>query len=215
MNKKKTITFWSDFACPYCYIGETRLQKAMAELGVRNKIQLEMKAYQLEPEAHYTPNSGVYERYVNQYGLAKEDVKIWVDKITRLGTEEGLDFHYENAPYTNTLDAHRLTKLAREKGGESLAMTVIERLFRAYYKENLILEDPIVIIQCGIESGLCRDDVRDLLKSDKYKKEVLADEKEAEAIPVEVVPHFVIGEQIISGIESVEDFKKAIQVLLS
>lgn len=27
------VTYWSDYACPYCYIGETRLRKAIEALG--------------------------------------------------------------------------------------------------------------------------------------------------------------------------------------
>lgn len=69
MYKKTKITFWSDFTCPYCYIGETRLQKALAALGAKDSIELEMKAFQLEPDMSRRPNSGVYEKFVNQYGM--------------------------------------------------------------------------------------------------------------------------------------------------
>ena len=44
------ITYWSDFACPYCYIGEERLLKAIKRLGMENDIELEMKSYELESE---------------------------------------------------------------------------------------------------------------------------------------------------------------------
>ena len=33
MEKKIDITFWSDFACPYCYIGITRLKRVIREMG--------------------------------------------------------------------------------------------------------------------------------------------------------------------------------------
>ena len=45
------ITYWSDFACPYCYIGEERLLKAIKRLGMENDIELEMKSYELDPNA--------------------------------------------------------------------------------------------------------------------------------------------------------------------
>lgn len=36
-----TISIWSDFACPYCYIGETRLEKAIEELGMSDGVKIE------------------------------------------------------------------------------------------------------------------------------------------------------------------------------
>ena len=42
------IIYWSDFNCPYSYIGYTRLRKAIDEL--RLNIEMEMKAFELEEE---------------------------------------------------------------------------------------------------------------------------------------------------------------------
>lgn len=36
----KISIFGGDYACPYCYIGETNLQKAIEELGVQDKIEI-------------------------------------------------------------------------------------------------------------------------------------------------------------------------------
>ena len=43
------ITFWSDFACPWCWIGETNLEAALKSLG--RAAEFEMKAYELAPNA--------------------------------------------------------------------------------------------------------------------------------------------------------------------
>ena len=32
------ITYWSDYACPYCYIGETYLKQAIEHMGMRSRI---------------------------------------------------------------------------------------------------------------------------------------------------------------------------------
>ena len=49
------VTYWSDYACPFCYIGETSLKQAIANLKMEHDIQLEMKAFELDPEGskHY------------------------------------------------------------------------------------------------------------------------------------------------------------------
>ena len=38
------ITYWSDYACPYCYIGETYLKQAIAEREIGNQVEVKMKA---------------------------------------------------------------------------------------------------------------------------------------------------------------------------
>ena len=45
------ITYWSDYACPYCYIGEERLMKAIESIPEMKNVQLEMKAFRLDPSA--------------------------------------------------------------------------------------------------------------------------------------------------------------------
>ena len=45
------ITYWSDYACPYCYIGETYLKQAIADLGIGDQVEVEMKAFELDPDA--------------------------------------------------------------------------------------------------------------------------------------------------------------------
>ena len=34
------IMYWSDYACPYCYIGVTNLKNAMAELGIDTEVKM-------------------------------------------------------------------------------------------------------------------------------------------------------------------------------
>ena len=54
------ISYWSDYACPYCYIGAACLKQAVKELQTEQKslpsIHLVMKSFELDPNApaHYT-----------------------------------------------------------------------------------------------------------------------------------------------------------------
>ena len=46
-----TLTIWSDFACPYCYIGETRLEQAIEQLGLKDDVVIDYKAFDIDPTA--------------------------------------------------------------------------------------------------------------------------------------------------------------------
>lgn len=45
------VMYWSDYACPYCYIGKTHLKKAIENLGLEDQVDVEMLAFELDPKA--------------------------------------------------------------------------------------------------------------------------------------------------------------------
>lgn len=61
------ITYWSDYACPYCYIGEARLKKAIAEIPELKDIETEMKAFQLDPTAGEHATGDTQTRFAHKY----------------------------------------------------------------------------------------------------------------------------------------------------
>ena len=115
------ITYWSDYACPYCYIGEARLKKAISEVEGDKDIEVEMKAFQLDPTAGEHAVGDTQTRFAHKYGISFEDAGRQIDTISQMGIAEGLDFRYATTLFTNTMDAHRLTKLAQEKNDPVLA----------------------------------------------------------------------------------------------
>ncbi len=75
------ITYWSDYACPYCYIGEKRLETAIDELGLKEDIEIEMKAFELDPNANYEVVSRTDERFAVKYGLTLDMARRQIEKI--------------------------------------------------------------------------------------------------------------------------------------
>lgn len=82
------IIYWSDYACPYCYIGETRLKKAIATLGIEDKIEIEMKRFELDPTAPEQVVSSTTQRFANKYGLSEEMAASKIAKISELGKQD-------------------------------------------------------------------------------------------------------------------------------
>ena len=113
--------------------------------------------------------------------------------ISQMGMGEGLDFRYGSTLFTNTMDAHRLTKLAQSKGDPALSERVISALFKAYFTDNKELADKALLQKIGETCGLDATEVREVLNSDTYRDEVISDEKEAFQKGIHAVPYFVIG----------------------
>ena len=207
-----TLTVWSDFACPYCYIGEERLQKAIEELGLTNDVQVDFRAFELDPTAPKEVTTTTPERFAKKYGLSLEDAKKQIEEISRLGREVGIDFRNATPLYSKTRDAHRLMKLAEAKYDRATVEKLNEALFAAYFTENLVLADHKVLLEKAISVGMNADEVKEVLESDKYDDEVRFDEREAAMRGVRGVPYIVFdGDFAVPGAMTVDGFKSALE----
>jgi predicted DsbA family dithiol-disulfide isomerase len=206
------ITYWSDYACPYCYIGEKRLETAIEELGLGvNDIEVEMKAFELDANASYEVVSRTDERFAVKYGLTLNAARERIEGISLLGRREGIDFRYADTQYTNMLDAHRLTKLVASKGNKENTNKVIHLLFDAYFTRNLKLTDRNVLTDIACQVGIEEDELNKTLDSDDFIDDVRFDENEAYKLGVHGVPYFVIDDKyVISGAQTKSGIKQAI-----
>ena len=207
-----TLTIWSDFACPYCYIGETRLEKAIEELGVKDDVQIDYRAFELDPGASKEVVSSTPERFAKKYRLSLEGAKEQIEQISALGRELGIAFNYATTQYSNTRDAHRLMKLAEAKYDRETVGRLNELLFKAYFVENLILADHKVLLDKALEAGMKEEEVKEVLESNKYDDEVRFDEREAMMRGVHGVPYIVFnGDFAVPGALTLDGFKSAIE----
>lgn len=207
-----TLTIWSDFACPYCYIGETRLEKAIEELGVKDDVRIDYRAFELDPIASKEVVSSTPERFAKKYRLSLDGAKEQIEQISSLGRELGIDFNYASTQYSNTRDAHRLMKLAEAKYDRETVARLNELLFKAYFVENLVLADHDVLLAKALEANMKEEDVKDVLNSDKYDDEVRFDEREAMMRGVHGVPYIVFnGDFAVPGALTLDGFKSAIE----
>ena len=206
-----TIEIWSDYACPFCYIGEKRLEKAIAESHAADKIEIIFKSFELDPTASPEVVSNTVDRFALKYGMTKEEAAHRIEQISMMGQREGIDFKYATTRYTNTFDSLRLTKLAQERGHNE----IITKLFDAYFTKNLELSDHLVLKEIAAECGLDINEVDDVLDGNKYADEVRQDEKEAAMYGIQSVPYFIInGRYSLSGAQPVAAFKEAIESIL-
>lgn len=207
-----TLTIWSDFACPYCYIGETRLEKAIDELGMSSEVKIDYRAFELDPDASKEVVSGTPERFARKYRLSLPEAEQQIEHISALGREDGIDFRYATTKYSNTFDSHRLMKLAEAKYDAATVGRLNHLLFDAYFTKNLVLADHEVLESVAREAGMDEKEVKEVLDSDRYADDVRFDEREAGMRGVRGVPYIVFnGEFAVPGAMSVDGFKSALE----
>ena len=204
------IQYWSDYACPYCYIGETNLRHALDELGV--SYVFEMKAFELNPYAKKSAGGDIVAMFAAKYQLNLEDAQKRVDSINEMARAAGLEFDYAKVFHTNTFDAHRLTKMAMEKGGTAMADQMAERLYKAYFAEGVDVGDQEVLVKLGTEAGLDAADIKAMLEGKDYSDQVSLDERQAQMNRISSVPCFIIEDTVaVPGAMPKEQFMEVIK----
>ena len=206
---KMKVEVWTDIMCPYCYLGKIHYEKALRQFAHADEIELEWKAFQLNPDL---PDKGkgypVTDYLINSVGYPEEGSKSMFESLKKLADEAGVKFNLQNAIAANTHDAHRLIKLASKRGLDS---AVLMKLSKAYFEEAKDYSDWNLLISIGKEVGLEEDEITTMLESDEYSYEIKQDIQEAGNLGFDTVPTFLMDRrQAIVGSEPVELFLKVL-----
>ena len=204
------IDIISDVVCPWCYLGQRRLQLALEQVKDAVEAEIAWKPYQLEPNA---PPEGLdtFDYLAKKIGGA-ERVKQSHATLTGLGAEIGLPFALEKASvFPNTLDAHRLIRWAA-KAEPGLQDRVAHALFAANFIEGRNVGDRAVLADIAAANGLDRADIAKRLATDEDILAVRNEIADAQRMGVSGVPFFVIdGKYAVSGAQSVDIFADALR----
>ena len=206
MSKIK-ISYWSDFACPFCYIGEQRMKNLMKELNIMDKFEFKLLAFELDPNAPRESKLNIIEDLAKKYHMPVEKAKQTVEHMNKLGKAEGIDFKNDTVRLSNTFKAHRLAKYVESKGNYENTEKIINLLYDAYFTKNLLISDENVLIDLGMKVGCTKEELEKLMNSDQYSKEVREDEENGYSEGVNGVPYFMINGEVINGAVSKEKMK--------
>ncbi len=208
------VEIWSDVVCPWCYIGKRRFEAALAEFPHRDQVEVEWKAFELDPTAASAPAgtpAGDREyatRLAEKYGTDVDSAQQMIDTMTAQAAVEGLDFRFDRAVRANTVDAHQVIHLAGLRGIQD---AVKERLLKAYFTEGEAVGDRDTLVRLAAEAGLDADEVRGALDENRYVGAVRADEAEAQAIGIRGVPFFVVDRKYgVSGAQPAEVLREVL-----
>lgn len=203
------IEVWSDYVCPFCYIGKRRLEEAIELTGLSQNIDVQFKAYQLDPSTPTISEKSTYERLAEKYQTTIEAAKQMTTSVNQQAQTVGLKFDFDNAKAANTFDAHRLAKWAEAQGKPAEAS---ERLLKAYFIEAQEIGRHEVLLNIIEEIGLDRTQAAEVLSSNAFEKEVKQDIEEGMSLGVQGVPFFVINRKYaISGAQPTEAFTEALR----
>ncbi|AUR03546.1 DSBA oxidoreductase-like protein [Phaeobacter inhibens] len=196
----------SDPICPWCYIGKTHLDKALAEVG-DHPFVIEWHPFQLNPDM---PREGMDRRsYLEaKFGGKEGAVKAYAPVVEH-ASAAGLEINFEameRAP--NTLDAHRLIHWAGIEGKQS---AVVDALFDAYFVQAKDIGDAEILADIAEVAGMDRAVTLRLLSGDTDAEEIRNRDAHSREMGVTSVPTFVVANQhAVPGAQQPELWKQVI-----
>lgn len=201
----------SDPICPWCYIGKTRLERALAQRP-DHPFTIEWHPFQLNPDM---PADGMDRRqYLElKFGGKEAAVKVY-SQIAEAAQEDGLRLNLAAIKRTpNTLDAHRLIHWAGIEGQQT---PVVSALFAAYFEQGLDISDPEVLARIATAHKMDGAAIRALLQSDADRDDIRARDTHSRERGVQGVPMFIVGGQhALSGAQPTDLWLQAIDEILA
>ena len=203
------LDIMSDPICPWCYIGKTHLDRALAQ-APDHPFAIEWHPFQLNPDM---PGHGMDRReYLEtKFGGREGAVRAYAP-VLEAAEKAGLSIDFEAIKRTpNTLDAHRLIHWS---GIEGLQNAMVDALFAAYFTQGRDIGDAEVLADIADGIGMDAALVLRLLATDADRDEIRTRDAHSREMGISSVPTFIVaGKHAVPGAQPPELWARVIAEL--
>ncbi len=182
-----TLEVFTDYVCPWCYLGDNRVKK----LKQNYHITVQLVHFPLHPE---TPAEG----------RAREDFKAKNTRMIGLMEAEGLPYSERSHTYNSRLAQEIGTWAETQSGGNSIH----DKFFEAYFVDCRNIGDVEVIIDVVKSAGLDEQQARAVLAERRFKDAVDADWEKSRRYGVTGVPTFFSNGRGLVGAQPYEALER-------
>lgn len=199
-NSKIKVIVYSDYICPFCYIGFHRIKKLKSQFD----LEVEWKPFELHPE-------------IPQEGFSMENLAFptgYIDmvmtNVKHLADDAGITFKF-----SNKLPNSRLALSVSE-----FMKTVAkfdefhELVFDAYWKEGKDIGNLEFLLEIAKSVGTNKDELLKYIKTEVPSEILREASLELSKYGINGVPTFFIEGRIIVGAQPYDIFEKTINQLL-
>ncbi|WP_328453858.1 DsbA family oxidoreductase [Streptomyces sp. NBC_00386] len=204
------VEIWSDIACPWCYVGKARFEKALDAFPHRDEVEVVHRSFELDPGRAKGDIQPVITMLTKKYGMSEAQAQAGEENLGTQAAAEGLAYRTRDRDHGNTFDMHRLLHLAKARGRQ-------DELIGLFYKANFAEERTVFgdderLVELAVAAGLDADEARRVLADPgAYADDVRADEREAAELGANGVPFFVLDRTYgVSGAQPAEVFAQAL-----
>jgi predicted DsbA family dithiol-disulfide isomerase len=205
------IDFISDVACPWCAVGLSALERALARIGnTLGPIDLHMQPFELNPTMPLAgENAATYLKA--KYGMSDEQLAANRARIVERGAAEGFAFGQRTWVW-NTFDAHRLLHWAGVEGPLGAQRVLKRLLLAAYHGQSVNPASRETLVSLAAESGLDAQRAGEVFDMGLFADEVREAERFWQEAGIQSVPAVVIDRRhLVSGGQPSEVFEQALR----
>jgi predicted DsbA family dithiol-disulfide isomerase len=192
------LTMFSDFICPFCYIGFETVRKLKPEFD----LNLEWRGFEIHPD---WPADGMSAENFHRGASAEDRRAAWA-RIEAMADAIGLGMKPPAVLY-NSHAALEAVEFARESG---LSEQFEERVYRAYFWEGRNIGTRGLISELAAEVGIDSRAMDEALESGKYGLKLKNHALAANQRGVGGVPTFFLGDFPLVGAQSEDVMRKVL-----
>jgi predicted DsbA family dithiol-disulfide isomerase len=209
------IDVWTDLVCPWCYVGQARLDEAIAAEGVDGDLRVH--SFELDPSAphaHADAPSNL-DHLVQAKGMPRDQVEAMEQRIGRMAAEIDRPYVVER-PMANTRALHRIVKVVEAYAGAPAAASFFAAVQGGYFAGTLDPFDQDAVIAQAVAAGAPEDAVRAAASGEDTAAEaaVAADIQQARQMGAQGVPFMVFDERMAApGAMDIDTYRRALRQL--
>jgi predicted DsbA family dithiol-disulfide isomerase len=207
MSSPLAVDVFSDIACPWCFLGKRRFERAAERFD--RPVEVVYHSFELAPDTPVDFDGSEIDFLVRYKGLPPDEVEQMLARMAALGAGEGLRYDFAALRHTKTLLAHQAIHHAKAKGRQ---VELVERLFHAYFEEGRHVGHAEDLAALGEDAGLDGAELREALAAGTYERAVADDLALAGELGINGVPFYILdGRYAVSGAQSSDFFLMALQ----
>ena len=202
------VDVYTDLVCPWCFIGTERLDKAIVDSSLADRVVVVHHAYLLNDAV---PPEGIDVAAHLREKTGRDPATMFA-KVEAVAKESGiaLDLSKQTRMYS-TIPAHALLRAAANKP-RGVQRALERDLFRAHFQQQQNISDVGVLSSLAAPHGFTDAEVKAIVADDGAAQQVIADARQASRDGVRGVPYFTFnGASPLSGAQPEAALVAAIQ----
>ena len=197
------ITVFSDYICPFCYVGHHRLMR------LRDEYDLKINWCFIEIHPETSPEG----EPVASLEYPSEQWNQLMQNLEAVAKEEGIAMA-EHSFTTNSKDALLLSEAVKEQGREKF-YALHEKLFTAFFVDSRNIGDRNILRELATECGIGSDVIERAWQDKKYQQRILSNYHAAREHEIQAVPSFIFGERKLTGVVTEDVMRSAANDLVN
>ncbi|MDC3096387.1 DsbA family protein [Alphaproteobacteria bacterium] len=191
--KIKTLQIFTDYVCPWCYLGQARLKKVISKY----KIKLDIIHFPLHPD---TPKEGL--NLLDLFGCSKEELNQKNSMMKKLMNEENLEYNFREFTYNSRL-AQELGYWAQLKYKNDL---IHDELYKSYFIDKKNVYEINILLNAASRARLPQQEAKEILEKRTYKNIIDKHWEYSYKTGITGVPTYILGTRYLVGAQQEKNF---------